>query len=314
MEEVKMSTEPRHPIGVVTARTGITQDLLRAWEKRYNAVVPGRGPTGRRLYSDEDVERLRLLKSLVGAGRRISDVAALSKDELLALAREDAVETAAPPATRPRSPVGEPDYLEEALNALEHFDKSKLQHILADAAVSLSSPNLRRQVVVPLMQSIGDRWREGSLRVAHEHLASAILRSFMAGLANKTTPLPSAPRLLITTPSGQRHELGALLVAHVAEEYGWDVVYLGPDLPAEEIAVAVRRLEPKAVALSIVYKNGDLHVQEELRKLAGFLEGGVPVFVGGPAVDHMRSFFEEIGVQTVGDLADLPDLLQAIEN
>lgn len=313
MKEVSVDKKPRHPIGVVTARTGLGQDLLRAWEKRYGAVVPRRGPTGRRLYSDDDIERLRLLKSLVGSGRRISDVAKLSTDELLKLVEEDAAETASLPATSSAGSSNS-DYVGEALNALERLDKSKLQKILSDAAVSLSSPNLRRQVIVPLLKSVGERWGEGSLRIVHEHLASAIVRSFMAGMVGKRGTLPAAPRLLITTPAGQRHELGALLVAGIAEEYGWDVVYLGPDLPAEEIAAAVRQLDPKAVALSIVYKNGDLQVQEELRKLMGYLGSDIPVFVGGRAMAHLKIFFEELGINTVEDLSDFPDRLQSIRN
>jgi methanogenic corrinoid protein MtbC1 len=310
MEEVAMNSEPRHPIGVVTARTGITQDLLRAWEKRYDAVVPGRGPTGRRLYSDDDIEKLRLLKALVASGRRISDVARLSTSELMDLAREDAAETVQAPA--PVSRGG--DYLDEALDALEQFDTTKLQRALSEAAIAYSSPELRRRMIVPLLQSIGERWQEGSMRIAHEHLASAIVRTFMAGLMNKSNALPSAPRLIISTPSGQRHELGAMLVAGVAEEYGWDVVYLGPDLPAEEIAAAARQIQPKAVALSIVYKNGDLHVQEELRKLSDYLQSEVPVFVGGRAVGHLRSFFDELGIHIVEDLSDFPEQLQALQN
>lgn len=102
-----MKTEPRHPIGVVSARTGIPQDLLRAWEKRYDAVVPGRGATGRRLYTDADIDKLRLLKRAVATGRRISDVAALSLEELKALTQEDRVETVPlAPARIDTSPTG----------------------------------------------------------------------------------------------------------------------------------------------------------------------------------------------------------------
>ncbi len=307
-----MNDEPRHPIGIVTARTGITQDLLRAWEKRYDAVVPGRGPTGRRLYTDDDIEKLRLLRSLVSAGRRISDVAGLSIQDLMELAREDASENLEVPSTV--TPVPKSDYLEEALDALEQFDKNRLQKVFSEAAISYSSPELRRRVVVPLLQAIGERWQDGTMRIAHEHLASALVRSFMAGLMNKSNTVPSAPRLIITTPSGQRHELGAMLVASLAEEYGWDVIYLGPDLPAEEIAAAVRQIKPKAIAMSIVYRNGDLQVQDEFRKLSEYLKNEVPIFVGGRAVEHLKPFFDELGINIVAELSDLPDQLQAISN
>ena len=82
-------TTPRHPIAVVTERTGLSQDVLRIWERRYRAVVPTRGPGGQRLYSDADIERLTLLHDATRAGRGISRVANLADDALAALVDED---------------------------------------------------------------------------------------------------------------------------------------------------------------------------------------------------------------------------------
>lgn len=303
----QMSTEPRHPIGVASSRTGIPQDLLRAWEKRYNAVVPGRGPTGRRLYSDEDINKLRLLKKAVTAGRRISDVAALSTEELKELTHEDQAETAHSTAPTPASsPEG---HLQTALDAIESLDPQGLERALNVAAVSLSAPQLRQRMIMPLLQAIGERWREGKFRVVHEHLASAIVRSFLAGQTRPFQKHPSAPRVIVTTPAGQRHEFGALAVAGAAEDLGWNAIYLGPDMPAEEIAAAARHFEPRAVALSIIYKNGDVQVQEEVRKLIRYLDSDVAVIVGGRAVEHLRSFFDDLGVKSARDLAEFQDQL-----
>lgn len=316
MKKVTQNTDPKHPIGVVSARTGLPQDLLRAWEKRYQAVVPGRGPTGRRLYSDKDIEKLRLLRRAVGAGRRISDVASLSVEELLQLTKEDEAEISTASAIQ-RSPAGvrTNGYLEEALEALEDLDKDRLKRVLEQAAVALSSPNLRQQLLVPLLHTIGDRWRDGTLRVVHEHLASAIVRAFLEGFGNGPGRSPSAHRVLITTPSGQRHELGALLAAGAAEEHGWDVVYLGPDLPAEDIAAAVKHFKPKAVALSVVYKNGDVQVQDEFRRLTRYLAAdGTPIIVGGRAIGHLRTFFEGLGVKCVEDLSEFQDELLVLDS
>jgi methanogenic corrinoid protein MtbC1 len=301
MSTSETKTEPRHPIGVVSARTGLPQDLLRAWEKRYQAVVPQRGPTGRRLYTDRDIDRLRLLKRAVAAGRRISDVAALGVSQLRALIEEDATE--AVPANRSTVPktAREADFIESALDALERLDKARLDTILSEAAVSMGAPSLRQKVIVPLLQQIGDRWQEGSLRIVHEHMASAILRAFMTGFGGGPKS-PAAPVILVTTPAGQRHELGALLAGSAAEEYGWNVVYLGPDLPAEEVAAAARQLQPRAIALSVAYQNGNLQVQEEMRKLRRYVDPAVEIVVGGRAMEALRPFFEDIGVKCVDDL------------
>jgi methanogenic corrinoid protein MtbC1 len=314
---------------VASARTGISQDLLRAWEKRYQAVVPRRSATGRRLYSDLDVERLRLIARLVAGGRRVSDVAGLPIETLTGLVEEDRNERAGA-LTRPidaGSIAGFPadnaagrerqtrkGYLEKALSALEALDKTGLEAVLADAAVGLSSPELRREVISPLLHTIGDRWQQGSLRIVHEHMASAIVRSFMASIANAHSPYPAAPRMLVTTPAGQRHELGALLAAVAAEEQGWDVYYLGPDLPAQEIAAAARQLRPKAVALSVVYQDGSLALQEELRKLRHYLDQEVAIVVGGRATPALRSTTDDLGILAVQDLGDLQDVLIALQS
>jgi DNA-binding transcriptional MerR regulator len=79
----------RHPIAVVAERTGLSQDVLRVWERRYAVVRPRRGSDGKRLYSDADVERLGLLHAATRAGRNVSAVARLSTDAIAALVEED---------------------------------------------------------------------------------------------------------------------------------------------------------------------------------------------------------------------------------
>lgn len=305
-----MKTEPRHPIGVVSARTGIPQDLLRAWEKRYDAVVPGRGATGRRLYTDADIDKLRLLKRAVATGRRISDVAALSLEELKALTQEDRVETVPlAPARIDTSPDG---HLQAALNALEHLDRGRVEQVLTEAAVTLSGPQLRNGVIVPLMHLIGERWREGSLRIVHEHFATSIVRSFLAGMSAGAEKAATAPTVLVTTPSGQHHELGALLAAGAADDFGWNAVYLGPNLPAEEIAAAVRHFHPRVLALSVIYRNGDTLAQKEFRKLAQYLDDDVVVIVGGRAMPALQPLLDELGMRTADNLSDFQDLLSQL--
>jgi DNA-binding transcriptional MerR regulator/methylmalonyl-CoA mutase cobalamin-binding subunit len=310
-QEAKLA---RHPIGVVAARTGLRPDILRAWERRYGAVVPQRAPKGRRLYTDQDVARLRLLRQLVAAGRRISDVARLPREELETLAREDAaaagVETYAPRAAAGAGSAQ--SYLEEMLGAIESLDWQRLEKALSSAAVALSGPLLRREVIVPLLHSVGERWREGSLRIVHEHLASAVVRSYLAALRNGNHIPPGAPKVIVTTLAGQRHELGALLVASTATDGGWDAIYLGPDLPTEEIVAAVQQRGARAVALSLIYPLGDPGTAEELRRLRRFVGQEVGILVGGRAAASYDAVLREVGAVHLGDLAELPRELEAI--
>lgn len=309
MSDRDTSHERRHPIGVVATRTGLPQDLIRAWERRYHAVTPGRGGTGRRLYSDADIERLRLLRRAVAGGRRISDVAELPLDALCALVADDHPDTRAAPGAAPFASVSPQTLVSEAVQALEAFDRHGFEGVLAEARVLLSGPVLRQQVIVPLLEVIGQRWQDGTLRVVHEHLASAIVRSFM-GASHNGHDRQQSPRIIVTTPTGQHHELGALMAAAIAEEGGWDVYYLGPDLPAEEIAAAVRQLNARAVALSVVYQNGD-RAGDEIVRLR-HLVGPVPIFVGGRATGPLAARLSEAGVACPPDLAGFRAQLQSV--
>src|SRR5215208_541016 len=127
---------PRHPIAVVADRTGLSQDLLRVWERRYRAVEPGRRSDGRRLYSDADIARVRLLYAATNAGRSIGQVAALPTEELARIADEDTSarqqRTTArdgDPATNERSDDAAA-VIDEALTIAATLEAAKLEHVL----------------------------------------------------------------------------------------------------------------------------------------------------------------------------------------
>ncbi len=297
---------PRHPIRVVTARTGLAPDLLRAWERRYGAVVPLRTDTGRRLYSDNDIEKLRLLKVAVDGGRRISDVSDFTIEQLREIVSEDHGAASAP------QPIDQ-SLLEKALDAIAALDRARLERVLSEAAIQMSAPDVRMRLLVPLLNEVGDRWKHGTLRVVHEHLASAVVRSFVA--THRVRRMPNghmAPRVVVTTPAGQLHELGAVMVAAVAEELGWDVIYLGPDLPAHEIVAAVRQTQAKAVALSISYVGDRDALSVELNRLQDGLDNGAALLVGGRAANLCAQDLHRSGVTVVDGLGDLRMQLEQI--
>jgi MerR family transcriptional regulator, light-induced transcriptional regulator len=304
---------PRHPIGVVARRTGLKPDLIRAWERRYGAVEPGRSETRRRFYSDEDIERLLLLRRVVNTGRGISQVAGLSNVELGALIDAEPV---APAYVQAGSPPPSGDEVVEALcrcvAAAERLDMRAMELELDRASVLFSRTHLIEQVLVPLMRQIGDLWHQGSLRPIHEHMASSVVRSFLGGLRSAYHPEISAPHLVVTTPARQRHELGALLAAATAASEGWQVTYLGPDLPPEEIAAAALQKGARAVALSLTYPPDDPMLVEDLRRLRRLLGSRTALIVGGRACPAYNAVLEETGCVWIEDLAGLRDELQAL--
>ena len=168
--------------------------------------------------------------------------------------------------------------------------------------VALSRPVLMADVVIPLMHSLGSAWQEGSVRAAHEHLATAVVRTFVGSLNGAFQVAASAPCVVVTTPAGQLHEIGALIAAATAAADGWRTTYLGPSLPADEIAGAARQNEARAVALSLVYPTDDPHVVSELKKLKQFLPTTTHLIVGGRGASAYRRVLDEIGATQPPDL------------
>ena len=304
---------------VVTRRTGLSADLLRAWERRHDVVTPSRSENGRRLYSDADIDRLDLLYRATLAGRSIGHVAGLSTAQLEALVRRDAdaersVSDGAhrPPPAERRPDHHRPDYLSECVRAVERMDTVALDTSLRRAVVALSVEALLNELVVPLLERVGSRWRDGTLRPMHGHLASVVLRRVLDRVVEAATPAPPAPNLLVATPTGQLHELGAMLAAATAAAEGWRVTYLGAGLPAEDIGAAAEQTRARAVALSIVYPASDPALGHELRRLAALLPKSVKLVVGGAAASSYRSVLDEIGALPLGDLAALPAELRRL--
>lgn len=307
-----MDETPRHPIRVVAERTGLTPDVLRAWEKRYGVVEPGRSAAGQRLYTDADVERLLGLRRAVEAGRSIGAIAGLGPAELRALVEED--EAARARREQLLARVAEPEaaaFVDAALEAVRSMEATRLDAVLVQAALRLGAPAFLEEVAAVLLQRIGEEWHRGELRAAQEHHASAVIRRVLGWLMSTGGNGASAPAVVVATPAGQVHELGGLLSAAAAAGAGWRVVYLGADLPAGEIAHAARDAGAAFVALSVVYPPGDPHVSAELRRLRADLPDGVELVVGGSGAGSHAAVLREIGARLCDDLNEFRRLLEA---
>ena len=303
---------PRHPIQVVARRTGLSLDVIRVWERRYGVVSPHRSSGQRRLYSDADIRKLSLLQRATQAGRRISDLADMEEAELLALLSEDrAYQPGALTADTKTDSAGA-QHLEACLLAIEQLDQPALEHTLSEASVSLSVPELLDQVISPIMKQIGKHWEQGTARISHEHLATATIRSFLGHLVATANASGSGPRLLVATPAGQSHEIGALMAAVIAASDEWRVVYLAPNIPARDLAAVVKQQQPVAIVLGITYPSDDAHMVEELRFLRRHIPDNVRLIAGGAAVSGYRAVLKEIGAKTVRKLSEFRDYLRKL--
>lgn len=300
-----------HAIKAVAQQTGLSAHVIRIWEKRYRAVEPERTDTNRRLYSEEQVERLKLLQQLTGAGHSISVVATLPSSKLRELAADAPISHSR--KSRKATRRGEPgDFVEECVDAVKGLDTAALETTLKQAATELGSQGLLQRVVAPLAQKIGELWRDGSVSAAHEHFASAVIRVILGNASKSFAGTEGAPILVVATPPGQLHELGALLVGAAAANIGWRVTYLGASLPAAEIAGAAQQNRAKAVALSLVYPDDDPRLEGELKRLHELLPSGVSLLVGGRAKDSYKNALEKINAYQISDLDHLCSTLDEI--
>jgi MerR family transcriptional regulator, light-induced transcriptional regulator len=269
-----------HPIGVVSERTGLSQEVLRVWERRYGAVRPERAEGGQRLYTDGDVERLQLLRLATQGGRSIGSVAQLPNAELQRLVREDEQARARVAGTEAAAPASLVD-LDAAVAHARALDGAALEVLLSRAAAVLGAPHFLERVVAPFMRRVGEEWHAGKLSPAHEHLATATVHRVVVRVLGTLDPNSDGPVFLVAAPAGERHETGALLAAATAAAEGWRVVYLGADLPAGDLAAAAITTGARAVGVSLVYVTDPARTAAELGQIRRGLPASVPLLVGG---------------------------------
>ncbi len=315
-----MKTKNLHPIRYASRISGVKTHLIRSWETRYGAIRPKRTESNQRLFSDDDIERIRLLGRAVRSGHNISTVASLNNEELSKIAgdgdgargeRNDRTL-----GTIAELELDEPKKLNDMIDAaFKHtinLDTEALEGLLAHATVMLPRHHFLQRFLLPMLNRIGDSWASGQLRVVHEHAFSVVVRSQLWDMLKSVDVPESAPKMVVTTPVGHWHECGALIAAVAALESGWQVRYLGPCLPAEEIAYAVRKLDAKALSISIGHSVNDTRLSTELAKTRRFMGGEIPIFVGGQGADALQIAIANVDAIFISDLRQFRDQLEGL--
>jgi methylmalonyl-CoA mutase cobalamin-binding subunit len=192
--------------------------------------------------------------------------------------------------------------IEEALEAADASDAEKLETILYRSATAFSRPVLIEQFLVNFLIRIGERWQDGSLRIAQEHFTSSLIQKFLLGLCRNTEYSESDPRALAATLSGTHHEFGVLMAGATAVDCGWQVLYFGPNLTEEEIAGAAIAKRVQGVLLSIVYPPGDPAIAGKLQMLRKCLPAEISIIVGGRSAESYKEVLDSIAAALVPDL------------
>lgn len=287
-------------IQVASQLSGVAAATIRAWEKRYNAVVPERGDNKHRLYSEQDIEKLALLFKLTEIGQSIGKIAHLSLSELK--------EIYAKLLHRPYDELlvvstshEKVDY-DKILNsfyiALSAYKLDIISHELEKAKILLTPRDLCLNILLPLFFEIGQKVERNEITIAQEHTLSAIFR-FHVGQVIGThyqKKFLKDDLILISTPEGELHEIGILAAALLLVHYGIKFIYMGPNMPADSLAEAANALNCKAILLGVT-RGSELAsgktLEDYLNTLSIQIKGKTEIWMGGNLKPYIKAELEK---------------------
>ena len=253
-------------IGELAKRTGVSPELLRAWEQRYGLLQPTRTPGGFRLYGAADEARVQHMRTLVSGG-----LAAAQAARLVLSGGEPAPPTTSPSATTLEDAAG------NLTASLDRLDEQAANTALDRLFAAYTVETVLQEVVLPYLHRLGERWEAGEVSVAQEHFASNLLRGRLLGLAQGWGQGQGPGAILACVP-GEQHELGLLAFGVALRRRGWRITYLGTDSPIDAVADIAPSLAPTVVVLLSMNPERFLDHAREIEKLAN----QVQVMIAGP--------------------------------
>jgi DNA-binding transcriptional MerR regulator len=253
-------------IGELSRRVGVSPELLRAWERRYDLLRPTRSSGGFRLYSDTDEERIRAMQRHLDQG--------VSAAEAAAAALADG--HAATPLAH-----GLGDACDRMQEALEQYDETEANLLFDRLLSAYGTDTVLVEVILPVLRGIGDGWAEGRVAIAQEHFASNVLRGRLLGLS-RGWGRATGPVAVLACPPDERHDLALLMFDIALREAGWRIAFLGADTPISTIASATATVRPSAVVINAVSPARLYAVEDELAALTR----RTTVAIGGAGADQ----------------------------
>jgi DNA-binding transcriptional MerR regulator len=239
-------------IGELSRRSGVSPELLRAWERRYGVLKPSRSPGGLRLYSLEDLERVRLMRRHLGSGLAAAEAAALAAGATLG---------AVPQAGVVIDPA---EARTELAAALEQYDEPRAQAVLDRLLAAVTLDSLISELLLPYLHDLGNRWAQGEASIAQEHFASNVLRGRLLGLA-RGWGLGNGRRALLACAPREQHDIGLICFGLLLRSRGWRIGYFGGDTPLETLVSAGDSLGPSLLVLSAVAEDRFSEIESQLR-------------------------------------------------
>lgn len=288
---------PTFPLRVAVRRTGLSAERIRAWETRYGAVEPIRTAGGSRRYREADLERLELLRAAVTAGHRIGDVARLESEALRSV-------------LAPEPPTSPPDARFEALwEPLARLDSQRFGAMLDAERARRGDLDFACSFALPLMCEIGRRWEQGLLSVSAEHLASHRMMGMLADAIRSAPSVRDGATIAFATPPGERHELGLFVAALAAAHAGAHPLYLGADVPEDDLVASVLASAASVLALGVVVVESRA-AEASIRRIRARLPSRIAIWLGGSGLPRCAPIPGVERIANLGQLASFVALTQ----
>lgn len=292
------------PMGAVTRRTGIGEHTLRAWERRFGFPAPYRLESGHRRYPADQVQQLLLINAALDCGYRAGDVVPLERSELEDLLRACGA-----------LDVGVTRHLTDAMvteifDACRRFDRDALSAALSRDASVLGVGAFLRERAAPLLEKVGEAWRDGALEIRHEHFFSEVLEDQLRSMRASLEASDRGRPVVLATLPDELHGLGLQLVALAVAASGRTVRVLGPFLPVEEIVRAAEALEASAVGISVTAFGVGERTTAEITQLRDALPARTRVWLGGAGAGLVDGLPD--GVEVLASFDELESALREI--
>lgn len=286
----------KYSVKAAAIATGVSESSLRTWERRYGVPAPDRSQSGRREYAEDDLALIRRMAALVKAGIPASEAAD-------AVRREDAATQEAPPPQTEEHPL-----VNELVEASLAYDEAQIAMVVEEALKAGWSEALE-QVLFPSLNRIGLYWGEGRVSCATEHFTTEIVRrELAAAISARPRALADAPGILLACPEAERHDLGLMAMALFLGQRGLRTFYLGADVPAHDLLIAIEKTRVNSVCLSATTASGLASLGRTARTVVA--ERAVRnLFFGGPALESGNGDGNIPGIRLPRQLTAAADLI-----
>lgn len=243
-----------YSIKAITSLTGLTAETLRAWERRYQGILPARSENGRRLYSPQDLEKLTLLAELTRNGHAISKIVSMDSEALQAMKSQATQHSGS-------------DLLQlQIIEALMDYRIERCEQLLKRALLACEPIDYVKEILLPALRKIGDLWHQQRISIAQEHMFSCCVKRIVLSMVNNLQNQSSqALAMLFATPSDEPHEFGILLSCLLASALQYRCYYLGANLPGKDIVEAVEHLRPAITVIGLMKNPPESTTIEDLQ-------------------------------------------------